>query len=235
MHILVTRPYPAAGRTAARLAERGHVAIVAPTLTVEPSGEAMPPGEFDALVLTSANALVAFDDPPDRLPVLTVGDRTAEAARKAGFQDVRSAVGDRQALALLAQETLPPGQRLLVVTGRHRKDDLAELLAHAGHEPVIWTAYVAEAKPRLPEAAREALVHGPLDGLLHYSRRSATISLALARQAGLGDAFRDGFHACLSEDVAAPLRAAGVKRLAVAEAPDEDSLFDALETRAGSL
>jgi uroporphyrinogen-III synthase len=233
MHVLVTRPHPAAGRTASRLAARGHVAIVAPTLAVAPSGEAMPDGEFDALVLTSVNALVAFIDPPEHLPVLTVGDRTAEAARDAGFHDVRSAVGDRQALALLAQETLPPGQRLLLVAGRDRKDDLAELLAHAGHEPVIWTAYLAEAKPVLPPAAKAALATGPLDALLHYSRRSATIGLGLARQAGLEAAFLSGLHACLSEDVAAPLRSAGAKRLVVAATPDEDSLFEALEVGIG--
>ncbi len=229
MHVLVTRPQPAAGRTAARLAERGHVAIVAPTLLVAPSGEAMPDGEFDALVMTSANALVAFIDPPELLPVLAVGDRTAEAARDAGFHDVRSAVGDRQALALLAQESLPPGQRLLIVAGRDRKDDLEKLLAHAGHQPVVWTAYVAQAKPVLPAAARLALADGPLDALLHYSRRSATIGLALARHAGLETVFLGQRHACLSGDVAEPLRAAGARRVTIAGRPDEDSLFDSLD------
>lgn len=229
--VLVTRPQPAADRTAARLAERGHHSIVAPVLIVAPSGERMPDGVFDAIVLTSANALLAFAEPPVHLPVLAVGDRTAQAAREAGFHDVRSAAGDRQALALIAHGTLSPGERLLVVAGRDRKDDLASLLTKAGHRPVVWTAYVAEAVEVLPEAARRALADNQVEAALHYSRRSAAICLALADSAGLLQALLGLWNLCLSRDVAEPLSEAAA-RLAVARTPDEDDLFGLIgETR----
>jgi len=139
MRILVTRPPAAAARTAQRLRERGHDILIAPLLDIAPSHEPMPAGAWDALVLTSENALVALPDPPAFVPVLAVGDRTAAAAEQAGFTDVRSAEGDRHALALLAQEGLPPGSRLLIVAGRDRKDDLAPRLREAGHEVTLAT------------------------------------------------------------------------------------------------
>ncbi|WP_415491802.1 uroporphyrinogen-III synthase, partial [Brevundimonas diminuta] len=44
-----------------------------------------------------------------RHPVFAVGDATAEAARAAGFADVRSAAGDIHALARLIAAEAPPG------------------------------------------------------------------------------------------------------------------------------
>lgn len=228
MRILVTRPPAAAARTAQRLRERGHDILIAPLLDIVPSHEPMPAGAWDALVLTSENALVALPDPPACVPVLAVGDRTAAAAEQAGFTDVRSAEGDRHALALLAQEGLPPGSRLLIVAGRDRKDDLAPRLREAGHEVTLWTAYAAEAAETLPADARSALADGDLDAALHYSRRSAAICLALARRAGLEAPFLRLFHVCLSEDVAAPLREAGAAGIITARRPDETALIEAI-------
>jgi uroporphyrinogen-III synthase len=163
------------------------------------------------------------------LPVLAVGERTAAAARAAGFGEVHAAAGDRHGLAALARDRLPPGQRLLVAVGRDRKGDTAALLAGAGHDPILWTAYVARAVTVLPGAAQEALAGGGLDGVLHYSRRSAAIALSLARAAGLEAAFLTRRHICLSADVAKALRQAGADRLVIAKKPDEASLMAALD------
>lgn len=228
MRILVTRPEPGAARTAAWLGLHGHTAVVAPLMTIAASGEPMPAGPFGAIVVTSANAFAALK-PTGALPVLAVGERTAAAARAAGFNDVHAATGDRHGLAALARDRLPPGQRLLVAVGRDRKGDTATLLAGAGHDPILWTVYVAKAATVLPAAARDALRDGRLDGVLHYSRRSAAIALALARGAGLESAFLSRCHICLSADVAGPLRQAGAERLVIAKKPDEACLMAALE------
>jgi len=229
MRILVTRPGSRAGQTEERLRGMGHDVIRAPVLTIAPSGQPMPHGVFDAIILTSPGALLAFPEPPVHLPVLAVGDRTAEDARRAGFLHVMSAAGDRLDLADMARETLPPERRLLMAVGRERKEDLADLLRHAGHDPVIWVCYHADAVDALPPEAARALAGGQIDCALHYSPRSAGVFIELAEQAGVRDAAEAIAHIAISDDAAAVLRSAGFGRIVTARHPDEDGMMAALE------
>ena len=228
MRVLVTRPEPGASRTAAALVAAGHAPLVAPVMVVRTSREPLPGSTFDALVLTSANALVALEHLTRTLPVLAVGELTAAGALAAGFADVRTACGDRHALAALARETLAPGRRLLVAVGRDHKADVATLLERAGHVPVLWTAYAAEAVGVLPEEARRGLAERRLEAAMHFSRRSAAIALRLAGEAKLEATFIGLTHVCLSRDVGAPLAAAGATRIVTARNSDEASLLAAL-------
>ena len=91
MRLLVTRPEPAGARTATKLRAAGHDVILMSVLQVEfvPHPE-FGDGPFDALVLTSANAVQALArhkrlSELQNLPVYTVGRRTAAAARLLGF------------------------------------------------------------------------------------------------------------------------------------------------------
>lgn len=228
MRILVTRPGSRAGQTQQRLEAMGHEAICAPVLTIAPSGQPMPAGVFDAVILTSPGALLAFPDPPVHLPVLTVGDRTAEEARRAGFLHVMSAAGDRLDLADMARETLPPERRLLMAVGRDRKEDLADLLRQAGHEPVIWVCYHADAIAALPAAATLALAQGQIDCVLHYSPRSAEVFIGLADAAGVRVAAATSVHVAISPDAAIVLESAGFGGIVIADRPDEDGMMAAL-------
>lgn len=233
LRVWVARPLPAAARTAAALERLGHAPLVVPLLAVAPTGSPPPKGAFDAVLLTSANALDALAgtavlaSPILDLPALAVGARTAEAARAAGFRDVASAEGDAAALAALVRARLRPGAALLHPAGEARKAEPAAGLEAAGFRVVAWTAYAARPLPALPEAAARALDAGELDAMLHYSRRSAATALALA---GPHPAFRALAHHCLSPDVAAPLREAGLDP-AVASRPEETALLVGLPRR----
>ena len=103
MKVWVTRTEPGASRTARRLKALGHEPLVEPVLEVHPLPAAIDLGGVGALAFTSGNGLHAFAKlNPDRgLPVFTVGEATAKAAREAGFGSVMSAGGDVQALAML--------------------------------------------------------------------------------------------------------------------------------------
>jgi uroporphyrinogen-III synthase len=230
MRVLVTRPRAAAERTAARLAERGYTPIVAPVLSIARTGEPAPTGPFDAIIATSANAvaaLAALDEQARGRPVFAVGERTALAARDAGLPDVRVGRNDGAALATMIEGALPRETRLLHIAGRDRKTEPQASLREAGYEVVVWTAYAAVPVERLPDEACLALKQGAIDAALHYSRRSATILLQLARHAEVLEPFLDLRHACLSEDVAEPLRDAGARRVTAAKAPNEEALIDA--------
>lgn len=232
MRVWVARPEPGATRTGAALAALGHAPLVAPVLAVRPTGERPPGGPFDALLLTSANAVPALRDIPS-LPVFAVGPRTAALAREAGLGPVHAGPGDAAGLASLVSQILPPGARLLHAAGAERKPEPAATLAAAGFRVATCVAYAAEALPALPEPVGRALAGENLDAVLHYSRRSAAIVLALSEGAGHGGAFRRLRHYCLSADVAAPLEAAGVPVHFVAAHPREADLLDALAPRLG--
>ena len=232
MRVLLFRPQADSERSARSLRERGHAPIIAPLFTVVPGTDAAPEGPFDALVLTSANAVASLAGAPDawrgRIPAFCVGDRTARAAAELGYATT-SAKGGRVELRKLLLETLTPRSRLLFVAGRDRHEDLPEQLRAAGHDVTVWTAYEARPIEALPEAAAEALRAGTADAALHYSPRGAKIFLDLAERAGLMAQAIALPQVALSAEVAAPLIGAGADTVFVAEHPEEAGLFAALD------
>ena len=230
MRILVTRPDGA--RTAEELRARGHAPVVAPLLRIEPIADVDLGGSWVAIVLTSSNAARVLQAHPQRagldgLPVYAVGQRSAQAARDAGFIDVTSAEGDVTDLAGLVVERVGEGT-LLYLAGEDRAGDLAGELADHGlnvHTAVIYRAVPVEI---LPAVARAAFPAGAVDGVLHYSRRSAEAFVDHARQADVLGQALTAVHYCLSPQVAAPLQAAGAAQIRIARRPDETALFELL-------
>lgn len=238
MRVLVTRPDRQAARTAAALEKRGHVALVAPVLRIESIANAeLGPPPWTAVLMTSANAAEAVARHPrraelDALPLFTVGRRSAEAARAAGFADVRSADGDQHALVRLVTSSLaPPCAPLLYLAGEDRAGDLAGMLA--GHGLTVRTVVVYRAVParNLRPAARTALAEGRIDAVLHFSRRSAEAFLEAAARDGVLAPALAVTHCCLSAEVAVPLAAAGACAVRVASRPDEAALLELLSLR----
>ena len=239
MRLLVTRPEPDGARTAAALRAQGHDVMLAPVLRVEPDPAAdLGPGPWGAVLITSANAVRAVTAHPRKaellaLPVFAVGRRSAEAARAAGLADVVSADGNADDLARLILARLilvrapaaPPNHPLLYLAGEDRAADLAGALATHGIVVHTVVVYRAVAETALPAAVRDALAAGTVDGVLHYSRRSANALAALAMDADIGLKSLATRHYCLSAQVAEPLRQGGVATVAVARRPDEAALL----------
>jgi uroporphyrinogen-III synthase len=228
MRILLTRPEPDGLRSAARLRARGHDVVLAPLMRAE-TLKADFDGPFAAVLMTSANAARAAVEHPrfselKRLPVVTVGDHSAEVARAAGFVEVVSAQGALDDLVRLTAARFP-NARLLYLAGEDRAGDLAVELA--GHGIAVETAvvYRAVTATALPPEATLALGTDQLDAVLHYSRRSATTLLRLAAAAGAVNTLLGLAHYCLSDEVAIPLREAGARRITIAPHPGESSLF----------
>jgi uroporphyrinogen-III synthase len=223
MRIVVTRPQTDGERTAAALEALGHEVLVAPLMRIEPVAADLA-GTWSAIVITSANALQAVRTPADKtLPVFAVGDRSAEAARRAGFAEVSSANGDVNDLVrLIAARTVGAKTPLLYLAGEDRAGDLVAQLADRGIDAEMKVVYrtVAEAFPPVLAAALEA---GDVDAVLHFSRRSAELFVEGARASGVAGPAEDVRHLCLSAQVAEPL--AGATRVSIAARPDERALI----------
>ena len=116
MKLLVIRPQPGADATAARVRTAGHEALVVPLFEVQPIAWDVPsPDLYDALLLTSGNAVRATGEALDtvrRLPVFAVGSATARAAADAGLT--------------------------INATGKSGVADLLETINAAGHRRLLW-------------------------------------------------------------------------------------------------
>jgi uroporphyrinogen-III synthase len=227
VRLLVTRPEGEASAAALRM--RGHEVLLAPVLRIETLAAEFGAGPWSALLLTSANAARAIAAHARRdallhLPLFAVGRRTAAAAREVGFTDVTNADGDQRELASLVAARAKLGP-LLYLAGEDRAGDLAGDLARHGLVTEIAVVYRAVALSALPPAAHQALGTGGLQGVLHYSRRSAEAFVACARSADLLGAALAVTHYCLSVEVAAPLSAAGAT-VRIATRPTESALID---------
>jgi uroporphyrinogen-III synthase len=226
MRLLVTRPREDAERTAAALRARGHTVMLAPLLHIEPIAADFGPGPFAAVLTTSANAARGRIEELRRLPLYTVGRRSAEAAKAAGFTTVHSADGDAHDLIeIVARELAGAAAPLLYLAGEERSVDLGAELARHGLKVRTVIVYRAAAAERLPSEAEQAISAGELDGVLHYSRRSAETFLRCTAAADLRASALALMHFCLSAQVAEPLLAA-TTQVRVASRPEEDALLD---------
>ena len=231
MRLLVTRPETDAERTAAALRQRGHVVVIAPLLRIEAILDAPIDGRhWGAILITSANAAAAIalhehKRPLFDIPVFAVGDRSAEAMRATGFAEVVSAGGAAADLMRLVAERVKPGSPLLYLAGEDRAGDVDGALGAAGFAVQTVVLYRAVTAARLPEQAAEALAIG-LDGVLHFSRRSAEAYVNSARATDVLARALEPTQFCLSEQIAAPLRGAGAARVDVAARPNEAALIE---------
>jgi uroporphyrinogen-III synthase len=247
MAILVTRPQPDNEATAASLRARGFDVLLAPTLRFEPvASPDDPAADYSGVIITSANALRAVEPQlAERgllgLPLFAVGERTASAARRAGFGTVISADGDAADLCDLVvakagkfaevKKSKKSGKArpLLYLAGAELSHDLAGELARHGIEVITRITYRMVASPGLPREACDAIAANQVEAVLHYSARSARAFLDAIRSAGVEISALAVRQCCISAAVAAILREAGATRVTVASSPDENALLGMLD------
>jgi len=234
---LVTRPREDAQALARALAARGIEAVLEPLLTIRPkpgvaSLLAKELGGVQALLFTSANGARVFAAActERKLPVFTVGDATSQAAKAAGFVHVESAQGDVAALARLAAARLKPGDGpLLHPASSDVAGDLVGALAKAGFDLRRAAIYESIPADALSAEAAALIKRGEIDAALFFSPRTAGCFVRLAAKAGLTDSLGRTVAFALSAEVARALRDMAWRRIAVAEAPTEDSLLASLD------
>src|SRR5436190_4962737 len=239
MAVLVTRPLPDGETTAADLRARGFEAIAAPMLRFEAFGFRDDDVVYGAVIVTSANALRAVEARLAgsyllKLPLFAVGERTAAAARAAGFAEVVAGEGDAAALRDLVIENakakkLKKAKPLLYLAGEELSRDLAGDLAHKGFEVVTQIIYRMVPAKNLPREVVDGFAAGRIEAVLHYSRRSARAFVDAARAGGVEISALSLPQCCISPAVAEIVRDAGATQVTVAASPDENALFEALK------
>ena len=204
-------------------------------VTFEDDGEF----DFDAVILSSANAVRAIEDHPVRarlmlLPVFAVGEHTAKIARDAGFTNITIADGDAISLRERIVESAAAGKlkrkaALCYLAGADLTRDLGGELGARGFTVVTRTAYRMVPIAGLSDVVSDAFRAGTIDAVMHYSRRSARAYLDAARADGVEISALALPQCCISEAVAGVLRDAGAMQVAAANAPDEKALLDVVD------
>jgi uroporphyrinogen-III synthase len=233
MRVLVTRSRPDSQRTAQRLSELGHEAVIAPLFEIRIfAGPELQLDGIQAVLATSVNGVRALAQRSEHrdIKVLAVGTETAAVARNHGFVDVADASGDASSLALMAREMLrPEAGGLLHVRGAAASPDPVAELARAGFAVRSDVLYETVDAPELPGTAARALRNGALDAVLVFSPRSASLLAGRVTRAGLSLACKHLHACCISTASADALRGLTFAAIRVASHPDQESVIALLE------
>lgn len=220
--VLVTRPEPGAGETAAAIAALGHVPVLAPLLTIAAlPGPMLDLSPYDGIAVTSANGVraLAGRSATRDLPIYAVGARTAALARDLGFTRVQAADGDVASLSALI--TRAGAAHILHAAGA----DLAGDLRPDGVTVARLMLYRAAAVASLPDPALAALRNGQVAYVTLFSPRTAAGFVRLAEKAGLSPLAGGWTALCLSAAVADAASGFGFADIRVADRPDAASLL----------
>jgi uroporphyrinogen-III synthase len=240
MAVLVTRPQPDDEATAAALRARGFEVLKAPMLRFEPVAfQDDADAVYGGVIVTSANALRGIEPHLQnsrllKLPLFAVGEHTAAAARRSGFENVISADGDAAGLrdcvlASVKTKELKKASPLLYLAGADLARDLAGELGERGFTVVTHTTYRMSPVSNLPRDICDAFAAHGIEAVLHYSRRSARTFLEAARSGGVEISALAIPQCCISAPVASVLRDAGASQVMVAGRPDENALLESLD------
>jgi uroporphyrinogen-III synthase len=233
--LLVTRPEPAASKTAEKLARKGYCVTVLPLTRIValPVEARLFAGPFDGVAATSANAVRHAPDAllssMKGLPAFAVGERTAQSFRRNGFAAVQSADGDAEALAALITRHFRAGSRLAYLCGHVRTPVFEARMRESGALFTAIETYDAEIMRYDADFLRKALTGEPFDAVCLYSGGAAKAFAALFDGEQGGSAFfaRTCF-VCLSANVVDALPGKWRKRAVSAASPDESALFGLL-------
>jgi len=193
--IVVLRPEPGNAATATRVEQAGLVALRLPLFCVAAVAWTVPDTtQFDALLLTSANAVRHGGEGLARLrelPVVAVGEATARAARAAGFTVLLTGSGDA------ASVTAATTGRLLHLAGReHHAVAGATTIVVYATEPMPIDGSLFAGNVALVHSARAAArLAAIVEGEARESIVIAALSPAVAAAAG------DGWRAVEASDM----------------------------------
>ncbi|MFK4824759.1 uroporphyrinogen-III synthase [Paenochrobactrum sp. BZR 588] len=223
--ILVTRPQPAAARTAHLLQRAGFIADVFPLTETQALSPQIEIKTYAAITITSINALRHADpqllEAIKHLPLFAVGVRTAEVARDYSFETVIEGGGDAVRLATTMAEHLPQGAEVIYLAGRVRQPIFEERVQATGLVMQVYDIYDTVATHPDPQQ----IIGQPYAAVLLYSGVTASRLKYLQEQTAKS-LFQAGTKFfCIAPRVAELLPAQWKDNSFSADHPDENGIF----------
>lgn len=234
--VVLTRTPSESRRLASRLAEQGIAAVVVPAVEIEllDVGAASIDG-YDMVVATSANAVRAFARATDvrRVCWAAVGPATARELRSLGASDVWLPTS-ASAAAVAGELPIRPTMRVLRLRGDLVDDSLSLRLRERGAHVDELTVYRTVVAPETSRRVlKRTLAEGGAPAAVVFASPSAVRGLLeLATGARRPDILLVPAIA-VGPTTAAAAREAGFSRVITAQAPDADSVAQAVVETVG--
>jgi uroporphyrinogen-III synthase len=233
LRVVVTRPEISAARTAERLKRMGHEPVLLPLSNAvyhpKVAADALA-SPHSALIVTSAETLRALADIgsdagiDDSTTLFAVGEKTAAAARSAGFRNIHIGSGDGAGLAdLITSKLDQPDLQLLYLAGKPRAGSLELRLEELGLPVRVAEIYEMIPVDYRREEIDERLRARPPHVVLLYSRENAVRFFEIVEQHAIS--LPQTAFLCISTRTADAVPAAFRPRVRVAKTPDETALF----------
>ena len=235
LSVLLTRPQADAKENAAELKAARHTTILAPTLDIHVVPSVRIPDDASALVFTSKNAVHAAAHLAAGFsgPVFAVGEKTAAAAKDAGFGDVLAGNGNAADLVPIIMAAVDENAGPVVhLSGVHVRTDIVSLLRVQSRRATRAICYNARPATAWPDEVLAALGAGEVDVALYFSERTAEIAMDLAEKGGVKDALLATPAIALSQEIGLTLQKLGVGHVDVAPTPTFDAMMTSLNDRA---
>jgi uroporphyrinogen-III synthase len=166
--LLIIRPQPGADATAKRARDAGFEPIIMPLFAIEPLPlQITLPADYDAILLTSGNAVRALGKAPKQLeglPLYAVGAATARALEQASLHP--DCIGTDGVDALISLARKNGHRKLLWLAGEEHSNPKSHPEVYVD----IHTVYRSTALPLPPDFARTL---AQADAVMLHSTRAA--------------------------------------------------------------
>jgi uroporphyrinogen-III synthase len=234
--ILLTRPRASSERWAILLARHGFDCVIEPLLILMPTQAPRPLGIFQAVMITSANAVDTLQDRREtisdlfQLPCFCIGSTTSEAARNLGFTDIHTGVADGASLAQTIVQTFSDKTlSVLHIAGDIVDGRTHDILSRSGIPVTLWPVYRANAVEDFTMPVRTQFKTGQFAAIPIFSPRSARIFVSIVEKNHLAPACHSMVAVGLSQAVADVLQTLPWRRLCVAKTPTEEDVLACLQ------
>ncbi|MHC1547480.1 uroporphyrinogen-III synthase [Phyllobacterium sp. K27] len=214
------------------MAELGFQPLVLPLSEVEPLQVQDVHGHYDAVAITSANALrhapedflATFHD----LPCFAVGGATADIAQAKGFKQVLTGNGNGSSLAEKINNSTAMNARVLYLAGRVRSPEFEEIVGQSGRGVTPVLIYDTILKRYETDYLVQFFNSSPVNVCLVYSKRGAATLLAIIEQANAYHLFENTEFLCLSDNIVPIISSQGFRHMRAASVQDEVALLELL-------
>ena len=223
--ILITRSYQQSITTAGKIGLIGKEYLIEPLSIIQPYPFNISKEHFDAIVITSQNAIMPISSIEWIRDIRTfaIGSKTTHTLESYGFNDVTSGDSDVYHVINQVKENIPKGSKLLYLRGDIVKTDIKNILTD--YEVVEAITYKTTYKNALSSVV--LAVWDNITYVLFYSGWAAKTFKIMAKNHFLS--LSNIKAVCISQNAADELSDLHWKEILVAATPNESSILELLK------
>ena len=227
--VLLTRPIFDSENLAPRIEAMDADILISPMIEIkEYDFHVLNLDEYDAICVTSANALRIFGQKSDErdIKIYCVGESTAFEAQKMEFKDILSANNSAESLFNLIIDEKPC--KVLYLSAKEPSFPLKERFEEVGIVCDVVVTYENKLIDVITEETKGALQSGHIDFVLFYSKKSAENFMTIIERDNLEDTLKSIKALCLSDGMVESLQAKHWAEYAVCDVSNGDGMMNLL-------